>query len=91
MQDKVPQCVSSIRRKVTPTRAADLVSIESHAPMDVVCIDFLKLEQQKVAMKTFWSSRITSPDMHKMCQQETKQQQLLPGLYLMVSLFTMDF
>ena len=47
VQDKVRQCVSCIKRKVAPTRAADLVSIESHAPMEVICIDFLKLERSK--------------------------------------------
>ena len=47
MQDKVRQCMSCIKRKVAPTRAADLVSIESHAPMEVICIDFLKLERSK--------------------------------------------
>ena len=47
IQDKVRQCVSCIKRKSAQTRATDLVSIESHAPMEIVCIDFLKLERSK--------------------------------------------
>ena len=47
IQNKVRQCVSCIKRKSAQTRATDLVSIESHASMEIVCIDFLKLELSK--------------------------------------------
>ena len=47
IQDKVRQCVACIKRKSAQTRATDLVNIESHAPMEIVCINFLKLERSK--------------------------------------------
>ena len=42
----VDKCISCIKRKVAPSKAK-LVSIESKAPMEIVCIDFLKLERSK--------------------------------------------
>ena len=44
---KVQECGRCIRRKILPTRAADMVNIESTSPMEVVCIDYLSLERSK--------------------------------------------
>ena len=40
VKSKIKQCGRCIRRKILPTRAADLVNITSTAPMEVVCIDY---------------------------------------------------
>ena len=44
---KVQECGRCIRRKILPTRAADMVNIESTSPMEVVCIDYLSLGRSK--------------------------------------------
>ena len=44
---KINECGRCIRRKVSPARASDVVSILSTAPMEVVCIDYLSLERSK--------------------------------------------
>lgn len=43
----IKKCERCIRRKVLPTRAADMVNIVSTGPMEVVCIDYLSLERSK--------------------------------------------
>ena len=43
----VQQCERCIRRKKTPIRATELVNITSSFPMELVCIDFLKLDRSK--------------------------------------------
>ena len=47
IKQKVKECGRCIRRKVAPSRAANLVNIESSAPMELVSIDFLSLETAK--------------------------------------------
>ena len=44
---KMEKCGRCTRRKVLPTRAADMVNIVSRSPMEVVCIDYLSLERSK--------------------------------------------
>ena len=44
---KVQECGRCIRRKILPTKAADMVNLESTSPMEVVCIDHLSLERSK--------------------------------------------
>jgi len=46
IEEKVKQCSRCIRRKTVPSKA-ELVSIESSAPMEIICIDFLSLERSK--------------------------------------------
>ena len=48
---KVRQCVSCVKRKVAPTRAAGLVSMEWKTSMEIVCVDYLKLKQSKGGYK----------------------------------------
>ena len=43
----VGQCGRCIRRKTLPRPSAELVSITSSQPMELVCIDFLSLERSK--------------------------------------------
>ena len=45
--EKVRQCVGCILRKTRPVPAAELVNITSSHPMELVCIDCLKLETSK--------------------------------------------
>ena len=47
VEKMIKRCDRCIRRKVLPTRAADLVNITSTAPMEVVCIDYLTIEPSK--------------------------------------------
>ena len=47
IKNRVQMCGRCIRRKTAPTRATELVSITSTAPMELVCIDFLSLEKSK--------------------------------------------
>ena len=44
---KVQHCGRCIRRKTAPTKAAELVTITSSAPMELICIDYLSLECSK--------------------------------------------
>ena len=44
---KVRQCTRCILRKTRPVPAAELVNITSSYPMELVCIDYLKLETSK--------------------------------------------
>ena len=44
---KVQHCDRCIRRKTAPTKAAELVTITSSAPMELICIDYLSLERSK--------------------------------------------
>ena len=45
--NKVRACTRCIQRKTNPKPSADLVSIESYQPIELVCIDFLSLERSK--------------------------------------------
>ena len=45
--NKVRACTRCIQRKTNPKPSAELVSIESYQPMELVCIDFLSLERSK--------------------------------------------
>ena len=45
--EKVRQCMRCILRKTRPVPAAELVNITSSYPMELVCIDYLKLETSK--------------------------------------------
>ena len=45
--EKVRQCMRCILRKTHPAPAAELVNITSSYPMELVCIDYLKLETSK--------------------------------------------
>ncbi|MEW8545658.1 MAG: DDE-type integrase/transposase/recombinase, partial [Candidatus Thiodiazotropha sp.] len=47
VENQIKQCGRCIRRKISPTKAAELVSIISTAPMELVCIDYLSLERSK--------------------------------------------
>ena len=47
VEKMIKKCDRCIRRKILPTRAADLVNIESTAPMEVICIDYLTIEPSK--------------------------------------------
>ena len=47
VESNIQKCGRCIRRKILPKRAADLVRITSTAPMELVCIDYLKLERSK--------------------------------------------
>ena len=47
IDNKVRHCDRCIRQKTRPVPAAELVSISSSAPMDLVCIDYLSLEISK--------------------------------------------
>ena len=45
--EQVRQCNRCILRKANPGISANLVSIESTAPMEIVCLDYLSLERSK--------------------------------------------
>ena len=45
--NKVRACTRCIQGKTNPKPSAELVSIESYQPMELVCIDFLSLERSK--------------------------------------------
>ena len=47
VKDNVRQCDRCIKRKKNPGKSAELVSINSSAPMEMVCIDYLSLERSK--------------------------------------------
>ena len=47
VKDKVQNCDKCIRRKTIPRPVAELVSVVSTQPMELVCIDFLSLERSK--------------------------------------------
>ena len=47
VEKMIKKCDRCIRRKILPTRAADLVNITSTAPMEVICIDYLTIEPSK--------------------------------------------
>ena len=47
VENQIKQCGRCIRRKISPIKAAELVSITSAAPMELVCIDYLSLERSK--------------------------------------------
>ena len=47
VETKIQKCGRCIRRKILPKRAAELVRIQTTAPMELVCIDYLKLERSK--------------------------------------------
>ena len=47
IEERVRLCDRCIRRKQRPVPAAELVSITTSAPMDLVCIDYLMLEPSK--------------------------------------------
>ncbi|MCG8048342.1 MAG: RNase H-like domain-containing protein, partial [Candidatus Thiodiazotropha endolucinida] len=47
VSNSIEECGRCIRRKVLPRRAANMVSIVSTGPMEVVCIDYLALERSK--------------------------------------------
>ncbi len=44
---RIRNCGRCIRRKKSPTKAAELVNITSTVPMGVVCVDYLTLEMSK--------------------------------------------
>jgi len=46
IDEKVKQCERCVRRKSLPSNAK-MVNIKSSAPMEILCIDFLSLEQSK--------------------------------------------
>ena len=43
----IRKCGRCIRRKKPITKAAELVNIKSSAPMELVCVDYLKIEPSK--------------------------------------------
>lgn len=43
----ITQCDRCIRHKTTTSGRAPLVSIETFQPLELVCMDFLKLERSK--------------------------------------------
>ncbi|MCG8113688.1 MAG: RNase H-like domain-containing protein, partial [Candidatus Thiodiazotropha taylori] len=47
VDNKVKTCLNCIRRKSNPRPSAELVNIQTHQPMELVCIDFLSLERSK--------------------------------------------
>ena len=47
VENKVKTCERCIKRKTFPKPSAELVSIVSTQPMELVCIDFLSLERSK--------------------------------------------
>ena len=47
VETKIQKCGRCIRHKVLPKRAAELIRIQTTAPMELVCIDYLKLERSK--------------------------------------------
>ena len=47
VEDKVSSCGRCIRRKTPVRPVAKLVTIETTRPMELVCMDFLKLERSK--------------------------------------------
>ncbi|MCG8030631.1 MAG: DDE-type integrase/transposase/recombinase, partial [Candidatus Thiodiazotropha taylori] len=47
VREKVGNCDRCTRRKSNPGVSAKLVNIESTAPLDIVCVDFLSLERSK--------------------------------------------
>ena len=47
VEENIKKCGRCIRRKISPTKAAELVSITSSTPMELVCIDYLSLEKSK--------------------------------------------
>ena len=44
---KIKECGRCIRRKKSPTTAAELINITSAEPMELICIDYLSLERSK--------------------------------------------
>ena len=47
VRDNVQGCERCIKRKSNPGKSAELVSITSTAPMEIICIDYLSLERSK--------------------------------------------
>ena len=47
VDQKIKECGRCIRRKKSPTTAAELINITSTAPMELICIDYLSLERSK--------------------------------------------
>ena len=47
VEGKVANCPNCILRKTKSNRFAELVSIETSQPLEMICIDFLCLEQSK--------------------------------------------
>lgn len=47
VEHKVRNCHRCIKRKTVAMPSAELVNIESHQPMELVCIDFLSLERSR--------------------------------------------
>ena len=52
--DYITRCGRCIRRKDLNPQRAPLVSTETTQPMELVCIDFLKLERSKGGLKMCW-------------------------------------
>ena len=49
--DYITKCGRCIRHKDLNLKRAPLMTRESTQPMELVCIDFLKLKNQKVGLK----------------------------------------
>ena len=47
VEQKIQECGRCIRRKISPTKAAELVNITSTAPMELICIDYFSVERSK--------------------------------------------
>ena len=47
IKERVQACDRCIRRKSNPGKRAELVNIESTAPMEILCLDYLSLERSK--------------------------------------------
>ena len=61
-QDRVRQCERCILRKTRQEKAAKLINIVSSAPMEVVCLDYLSLEQHIGHNRSLFSVRASHPN-----------------------------
>ena len=47
IRERVRQCERCIKRKTPQNASAELVSIVSSAPLEIICLDYLSLERSK--------------------------------------------
>ena len=87
----INSCPRCLRRKSQPDKAP-LVNIETSQPLELVHLDYLKIEHSKGILKMFWLLQITLLGMPRLFPQKLKQhwpQQNYCGIisfFIMVSL-----
>ena len=89
--DHITNCGRCIRWKDWNPQRAPLVNTVTSQPMELVCIDFLKLEPSKGALRMFSWSLTISPNMPRHTPHVIKQQRQLLVYCTRTFSFIMDF